>query len=79
MISRSSCIAGVGIAAIIDDIGLIFLPMFQNEQMTPKVSFRCDTLEATLCINNTTAFVVNKNKIYGENCIPCDSEMSLFS
>ena len=53
--------------------------MFQNEQMTPKVSFRCDTLEATLCINNTTAFVVNKNEIYGENCIPCDSEMSLFS
>ena len=79
MISRSSCIAGVGIAAIIDDIGLIFLPMFQNEQMTPKVSFRCDTLEATLCINNTTAFVVNKNKIYGENFIPCDSEISVFS
>ena len=42
-----ACIASIGIVAIIDDFGLLFLPMFAPDQ-APQVCHRSATLESTL-------------------------------
>lgn len=42
-----ACIASIGIVAVIDELGLLFLPMFAPDQ-PPSVCYRSANLQSTL-------------------------------
>jgi hypothetical protein len=58
-----SCIPNIGLCAVIDDIGLVFLPMFTDR--SPSISHASEKLESTLCTEGVMAFVVEENVILG--------------
>ena len=56
-----ACIPEVGICAIIDDLGLIFFPMFVDQP--PSVCYCSDKLESTVSVQGTMAFITEGSDV----------------
>ena len=58
-----ACIPNIGLCAVLDEIGLMFLPMYTDRP--PAISHVSANLESTLSTQGTTAFVIEDNVILG--------------
>jgi hypothetical protein len=58
-----SCIPEIGMCAIIDEVGLAFIPMFVEKKA--EIYYRSDKLESTLAMHGPIAVFVDKDKVVG--------------
>tara|TARA_B100000900_G_scaffold379836_1_gene365032 strand:+ start:1825 stop:2748 length:924 start_codon:yes stop_codon:yes gene_type:complete len=57
------CIPDIGIGAVIDDLGFVFIPMFIDKK--PEIYYRSKELESTLSVQGPLAFFVDRDKVIG--------------
>lgn len=57
------CIPDIGMGAVIDELGFVFIPMFIDKK--PEIYYRSEKLESTLSVQGPLAFFVDVDKVIG--------------
>ena len=58
-----SCIADIGMVAVVDELGVVFVPMFKESK--PDVVYRSNIIESTLAMAGPIAIFVEKDVVVG--------------